>query len=120
MDEVITPDGVRAFRIVAGQKTSASWRTTVRVRRGRYHFEGQARISSVAPLRFGKNQGAGLRVGDKTQGPVHFTGTSLWKKLEVEFQVDSVEEELELVCELRASAGEAWFDKNSLHLVQVQ
>ncbi|PYJ85625.1 MAG: hypothetical protein DME22_08430 [Verrucomicrobia bacterium] len=118
MDETTTPEGVRALRIVAGSKTSASWRTTLRLGRGHYRFEGQTRISSVTPLPFGKNQGAGLRVADKTLKAINFTGSSNWKKLAVEFQVDRVEEDVELVCELRASAGQAWFDKDSLRLAK--
>jgi hypothetical protein len=120
LEEARTIDGVATLHIVAGPKTSASWRTTVRLRRGRYRFEGQAMISSVTPLPFGKNQGAGLHVTSKTQKPTSFTGTSTWKNLGVEFQVDGDEEGVELLCQLRASAGEAWFDKNSLHLVQIR
>ena len=118
MDETATLEGVRALRIVAGSKTSASWRTTVRLGRGHYRFEGQTRISSVTPLPYGKNQGAGLRVADKTLKAINFTGSSNWKKLAVEFQVECVEEDVELVCELRASAGQAWFDKDSLRLAK--
>ena len=75
-------------------------------------------VSSVTPLPFGKNQGAGLRVADKTLKAINFTGNSNWKKLAVEFQVDRVEEDVELVCELRASAGQAWFEKDSLRLAR--
>jgi hypothetical protein len=120
LEEAGTIDGVATLHIVAGPKTAASWKTTVLLRRGRYRFEGQAMISAVTPLPFGKNQGAGLHVTSKNQEPLSFTGSSSWKNLEVEFQVDSDEEGVELLCQLRATSGEAWFDKNSLHLVQIQ
>jgi hypothetical protein len=39
--------------------------------------------------------------------------------LEIDFEV-STDEVIALVCEFRASAGEVWFDKNSLALVRLQ
>ena len=118
MDETI--DGRSALHIIAGPVTSASWRTSARLRRGRYRFEALGKIVAVKPLPFGKNQGAGLRIGDRMKPPFNFTGDSSWKRLDLEFQVDTDEEDVEFVCEFRASSGQVWFDKGSLRLIEIQ
>jgi hypothetical protein len=120
MHEASGADEEPALRIVAGANTSASWRTTVRLSRGHYGFRGQARVTDVTPLPFGKNQGASLRVAGKAPRSSTLTGASTWEPLEVGFEVSAPEQEIELVCELRASAGEAWFDKGSLVLVRLR
>jgi len=120
MEKTNGPDGISVLHIGAGPVTAASWRTTARLRRGRYRFEGLGRIAAVRPLPYGRNQGAGLSVAGRLDQPFKFTGDSSWKTLAVEFQVDSDEEQVEFVCLLRASAGEAWFDQSSLRVIQRQ
>ncbi|PYL01682.1 MAG: hypothetical protein DME19_00760 [Verrucomicrobia bacterium] len=119
MEEAYGPDGIAGLHMVAGPATAASWRTIARLREGHYQFEGSAAIVAVKPLAFGKNQGAGLRVGGRIQPPFNFTGDASWKKLKVQFSVDAVEEDVELICELRARAGEARFDASSLRLIRI-
>jgi hypothetical protein len=46
-------------------------------------------------------------------------GDTGWEKLEWNVPVKE-EREVELICELRATAGEVWFDLNSLKLVKVK
>jgi len=71
-------------------------------------------------LPFGNHHGASLRVASGgTEGSRGVTGTSLWQELATEFEVVEAEREVELVCELRASAGDVWFDRDSLKLVRV-
>jgi hypothetical protein len=38
----------------------------------------------------------------------------------MEFQVEQTTEEIEFICELRAHAGEAWFDLDSLKVVPLK
>jgi hypothetical protein len=116
-------DGERAenkdlLRIVAGAKTSASWRTTVRLKPGRYRFEGRARVTGVTSLPFGNSHGASLRVAGKPQRSAELTDTSGWEGLKIEFEVRSPEELVVLICQLRAAKGEAWFEKAPLRLVR--
>jgi hypothetical protein len=47
------------------------------------------------------------------------TGDSPWRRLSEEFRVEHPTEEVEFVCELRARAGEAWFDLNSLNVLEI-
>jgi spore coat protein H len=111
-----TPDGKTALLIRAGPTTSASWRSKVKLARGRYTFEGMAKTEGVAPLTFGKVHGATLRVQGTGREGTNLVGTTGWQKLTQEFEVTEPEQELELICELRASAGQAWFETESLRL----
>ena len=87
---------------------------------GRYHFEGQVRTAGVVPLKDQKGEGAGVRIsGSKIPRPDEVSGDSPWQKVEYDFNVPSEPGEVELVCELRAVKGEAWFDPASLQLVRV-
>jgi hypothetical protein len=92
----------------------------VRLPPGRYQFHATVSCHGVKPLRFGNNQGAGLRVtGGTPSPPYHRLGDHLWTNLEQAFAV-SAEQEVELICELRAAGGEAWFELGSLRLEQVR
>jgi spore coat protein H len=118
LDQVKTADGRQALYVRAGPRTATSWRTRVRLPQGRYRFEGRVQLAGVVPLPYGRNQGAGLRViGIGRLPPYNFTGSSAWKMLSLEFSVTQPVTELELACELRAAAGEAWFELESLRLV---
>src|SRR5438034_3874164 len=108
------------LQIVAGAKTSASWRTTVKLKQGRYRFQGRAKVSGVTPLPFGNHHGASLRVAGKPQRSAELTDPSVWEELKTEFDVRAAEEDVVLICQLRAAAGEAWFDKVSLRLVRLR
>jgi hypothetical protein len=72
----------------------------------------------VTALPFGKSQGASLRVAGRTQHSLELMDTTDWTELGTSFEVRESEEEVVLICQLRASRGEAWFDKNSLRLVR--
>jgi len=119
LDEITTHDGIRALHIGTQGTASASWRSKVMLARGNYRFQGAAMISHVQPLPFGNNQGAGLRVSGRSRGENSFIGDSTWRTLQTEFQVESDNEEIELVCELRASTGDAWFDAASLSISKI-
>lgn len=119
MEQGRGPDGIPALHIQAGRATSSSWRTTVLLEPGSYQFGGRARVGGVKPLPFGTAQGAGLRVSGTVRQGEKLIGDSAWKDLAVAFQVLSTNSEVELVCELRAGGGEAWFDTGSLRLWRI-
>jgi hypothetical protein len=118
MESGLAPDHTPALHIVAGSESGASWRTQVLLSRGRYRFEGQVRIAGVKPLPFGKYQGAGLRVAGSLRESDNVVGDSGWRKISAEFEVTEETQLVELVCELRASSGKAWFATGSLKLEQ--
>ena len=100
-----------ALRIIAGPKTSASWRMTVRLKPGRYVFSGIVRTLDVMALPFGTRQGATLRVIGKDAHSAGLLNSNAGQTLTCAFQLSS-EEEITLSCELRASSGEAIFEKS--------
>jgi hypothetical protein len=109
-------DGRKVLRLLAGRQSSASWRTSVFLKPGHYRFRGDVKIDGVKPLDFGKNHGAGLRVAGLGVRSNALIGNEPWTSLEVEFNVASQPTEVELICELRANAGQALFDRSSLAL----
>src|SRR5260221_702922 len=83
-------------------------------------FTGMVRTSEVVPVKDKKGEGAGIRIsqfaGTRTNA---VAGTAAWTKLQFDFQVPPGPNiEKELLCELRASKGEAWFDLESLMLLK--
>ncbi len=116
LDRIAAPDATPALHIVAGPVTSAAWRTTVRLPAGRYRLEGRARTVGVAALPFGDNHGAVLRIGGDRPRSSALLGGSPWSDLTAEFDVGPGGGDVLLLCELRASRGEAWFDAGSLRL----
>ena|SRR5688572_1085482 len=102
--------------IHAGPKTSASWRTKLRLPAGRYRLSSQVKTRDLVPLPFGNRQGACLRVVGKNAQSKTVIGTSS-DTLQCDFQL-SGEETVVLVCEVRAAAGEVRFGK-PLKLTQI-
>ena len=119
LQEGKSPDGLRALVIQAGSRTSTGWRTSSLLRRGHYRFTGQVMVAGVKPLPFGKHHGASLRVSGRTHPSGEAVGDSPWQELGTEFAVAAEQETVEFVCELRASAGQAWWATDSLCLRQV-
>jgi hypothetical protein len=116
-----TPDKKQVLAIQAGPVTFASWRSKVLLPRGRYRFEGALRTEAVTPLGFGKNHGAALRVASfPASREQRLIGTQPWKGALVTFEVTNRTQEVELMCELRASQGQAWFDLDSLRVRRVE
>ena len=69
---------------------------------------------------FGRHQGAILRVGDARPVAPGVAGESGWAPLGTEFTVTEAGTAVRLICELRASGGEALFDRNSLTLTRLE
>ena len=116
-----TIEGKHTLMIQAGPVTAASWRSKVLLPKGRYRFDGMLRTASVRPLGFGKNHGAALRAADFPAPRDHrLLGTQGWQKASASFEITNGEQEVDLMCELRASRGQAWFDLDSLRLVRTE
>ncbi|MBI5384581.1 MAG: CotH kinase family protein [Verrucomicrobia bacterium] len=120
LERAAAPDGTPSLAIRAGPSTTASWRSVVRLAPGRYRFEARVRTADVKPLAFGKNRGAGVRVsGTPPPRPYDLVGDRDWTDLEFEFEVAS-EKDVEVIAELRAAKGQAWFRLDALRLVQLK
>jgi hypothetical protein len=117
MDKV-TDSGVNALHIRVKDPVSASWRMRVMLDPGVYQFEGRIKTAGVVPYQRSSGQGAGLRIS-QSRRPNRVVGDSDWKTVTFDFGVGDARE-VELVCELAALRGEAWFDLSSLKLIKRQ
>lgn len=91
---------------------TGSWRTRLELEAGKYRFEGRARTRGV-----GSAGGVCLRVSG-TQTGLQLTGERDWTLLHFNLTVEESLADVELICELRAPRGEAWFDEDSLRIVR--
>lgn len=99
----------------------ASFRTKVRLAKGVYKLEAKVRTLNVKGLSDGKGAGAGLRLGSADrQNSNAMVGTSEWRTLAYPFQVVEDARDVELVAELRGTAGAAVFDATSIKLVKLK
>jgi spore coat protein H len=115
-------DGRPTLRIQAVEPSAGSWRTRVMLEAGEYRFEARVKTSGVESVPDPKKgEGAGIRhSGTQKPRDNKVVGTTDWQALAYPFTVQVTGEEIWLLCELRASAGEAWFDLESLKLVKVK
>lgn len=121
LDEVTDAENGTCLRIQAGPTTSASWRSSIRLPRGTYRFEGLVRTDGVRPLGFGKNNGGFLDVrGGRISGVQPVPTNSGWTLAQVRFEVQQDEADVEMLCALRASGGSAWFRTSSLRLLRME
>jgi hypothetical protein len=112
--------GERLLRIEAGRsgRCVASWRSNVLLSRGRYRLQATLRSETVAALEGDPDSGVGLRLsGDpKTE---RILGTSGWRNVTFEFTIGEDATDVELVAELRGSAGAVWFKLDAFRLLRV-
>ena len=82
---------------------------------GKYVFEGEARGAGIITKTNAIGVGAGLRVSQgKRENKIE--GDAAWTHVEIPVVVEGAENDVELVCELRALKGDVWFDSDSLRL----
>ena len=93
-----------------------AYRTTVLLARGRYRLTAQARSKGVRPVGGGA-RGAQLKVGDARSSAL--AKDQGWTELRCDFEVEDIQDNVELRLELRAGAGEVWFRSRSLQLEQL-
>jgi spore coat protein H len=126
LDMATEPGGRRTLHIATGpdDRCIDAWRTRLILPPGRYRFEARIRTAGVKllpeDLKDGqvlKGEGAGIRMSRaKLTRPNRLLGNTAWQQVEYDFEVPNPPHEIELVCELRAEGGEAWFDLDSLRL----
>ena len=110
-------EGRECLRIRAAGDTTASYRKSVNLEAGRYRFEARTRTRGVEPGDDESGEAAGVRIsGAKRHGQNAARGDTAWQTLGFDFETDGGS--VILVAELRAKAGEVWFDKSSLRLVR--
>lgn len=116
-----TFEGRPSLHVLAVPRTSAAWRTKVWLLPGRYRFEALMRLKGLQALAGVRNAGACLSAPGRDAGERSgLAGDMDWSLVMIEFEVKSEDREVELLCQIRASAGEAWFDESSLRLIRLQ
>ena len=109
-------DGRNCFHLTAGPKQGGDFRLQLATGPGRYRLTGMVKTVGVVAGKDEKTKGARLRVSGLTGVPA-LAGANGWKQISVEFSV--ADSDPVLVLELRAEAGEAWFDRNTLSLTRI-
>jgi spore coat protein H len=112
-------DGVDTLYIQAQAPDSvASFRAMIRLPIGKYEVRGRLRTRGVRPApdqRYPGGAAFRLSGGDHVR---LFTGDTEWTEFVHPFQIHDPRD-IEMVAEIRAHAGEAWFDLKSLQLKMV-
>ena len=111
--------GNEVLYLAANGNTICSWRTRLALEEGAYRFEGKVRTHNVKSSSGEPTGGAGLRIHGGPVAP-ELNGDQDWQKVSYSFRVPEGGGDIEVVCELRAARGEAWFDKSSLRVVRVR
>jgi hypothetical protein len=104
------------FHLTAGPKKGGDFRLQLAIGPGRYRLTGMVKTAGIVAGKEEKERGARLRISGMSGVP-SLAGNNDWKQAAVEFSV--AEADPVLVLELRAEAGEAWFDRNSLTLTRI-
>jgi hypothetical protein len=119
--EIKESDGkkVLSFMPGPGNQIQASFRAKVRLARGRYHFDAKVKTNGVMATPEDKGYGAGVRLSGGTRKN-SATGSVTWQTVTHEFEVTQDLQEVELVTELRSTAGSAEFDLASLRVYKMK
>ena len=110
-------EGKTLLHIATTENCSGSWRTKVLLDGGQYRLEGRVRLQGVKLDAEDPKAGAGLRISRRKPGR-KLSGDMEWTTTAFDFEVRQDHMDVELVCELRAVQGQAWFDLGSLRLIR--
>ena len=100
-----------------GSASYGSWRRTVLLEPGHYRLEGRVKTEALV---FGPGVARGgvtLRISGDRNAPMQ-PQLSQWTAVSCDFTTGGLED-VELVCELRASQGWVWFREDSLRLIRL-
>jgi spore coat protein CotH len=122
--------GKKLLHISVTSSSVGVWSTRVRLEPGHYRLQGRAKTRGLTPDPGDRRGGAGLRISQH-RFVQKLTGDTGWTDIAFEFDMGGApaqfgfmgpitdeNPDIELICELRAAKGEAWFDRDSLRLVQ--
>jgi hypothetical protein len=109
-------EGRSCFHLTAGAKKGGDFRLQLSTGPGRYRLTGMVKTVGVVAGKGEQDKGARMRISGLSGVPA-LTGSNSWRTLSVEFS--AAEADPVLVLELRADAGQAWFDRNSLVLTRI-
>lgn len=103
--------------IASGRPAYGSWRTLVRLGEGNYRLEGKVKLVNPEWGLVSTNRpGVTLRVSGERAATM-ITNAPGWQLIRYDFPVHGLAD-MEVVCEFRASRGEAVFDADSLRVIR--
>jgi spore coat protein H len=120
--ERLAPAGQpKSLAITAGAngKTIASWRSRITLPAGTYRFAAMVKGDKIESQPDSNGTGAGIRISGRERTN-SLVGTSDWKLISFEFTIDQPRQEVELVAELRATAGMVQFKEDAMRIVRVK
>lgn len=119
--EQLEADGKKVLSLTPGpsNQVQASFRTKVRLARGTYRLDAKVQTRDVLATPEEKGFGAGVRLGGGVRQN-HVVGTTDWETVSHEFEIGQDLQEVELVAELRSTAGSARFDLSSLRIYKLK
>ena len=112
--------GVKCYSITRerfGDFTS-SWRHRILLPKGKYRFAARIKTEEVIPIPEEQGRGAGIRRSQAGRCD-EIVGTSDWTTVIYVIEVPEDQRDVELVLELRARHGTAWFDRQSLKIRRI-
>jgi hypothetical protein len=144
LDKTALPD---ALHLAASGPGAGAWATTVWLEEGNYRIEGRIKTRGVVGDRSNPLAGVGFRVWShrKATAGVHWSwfpysesrdslrrgelaatnfvprrivGTTDWTDVNYRIELRQPIADLDVLCELYGSGGEAWFDLKSLKIVR--
>jgi len=119
--KAVVEDDKAVFSIEAiGGYCFGSWRLPLWLPAGRYRLEGEAKAQSINGLPSQTGSGAGVRVLGGRRGSGVQGDCGHWTTVRHDFEVQEGCEWVELIAELRAFSGTAWFDPETLRLVRLR
>lgn len=113
------PDRIPSLQIVSGPATVVAWRRKLELSPGHYRLAAQVATQGVKPLATGRNHGAFLRLAGADLRAGGLLGDCPWQPVELEFRMPAGNAVADLRLELRASAGEVRFAKDSLRITRL-
>lgn len=119
VDEVQTTEGKKLLHVKAGEGEPGigSWRLHVLLGPGTYLLKADAKTSGVVKLDETEDSGVGAGESGVARDQ-HIHGDHERKALSYRFEVREDRKRVELILEMRARSGEAWFDAQSLRLIR--
>lgn len=116
--EVVTlpPVGQALHLVARSAGTVAGFRAPLHLPAGHYTLAARIRTSHLTPLKDARGEGAGLRISGGNRSNT-LAGTADWALVRHDFDL-SAGRDLELVAEIRANSGEAWFDLGSMKIIR--
>jgi len=106
----------KVFHLVAkGAGTVVSFRSTTQLPAGHFMLKARARVKNVVAAGDQRGLGAGVRVSGG-QRTMKLEGTTDWTEVSFDF-IRGEPGPVDLILELRANQGEAWFDADSIQLI---